>query len=464
MASSTDYGDFVAGKLAARLAAGVTSGATVTAQTINGSPITWPTGAHRVKLVRETRTGVEVETVAVASASQSGNTVTLGTLTRQLSLTSGSSFSSGGDGRTFPANTRVYLTWDVFDAELTPKTDIANTFSAAQTVTAPLTVSGTTSYIKFPSLTTTQRNALSASNGMVVYDSSLGQFYKYEGGAWAAVATGTFSDAADHTAGKVDLASLSEAAAGTANDATSGAPNVIPVSLLKQSSTGAAQGNVVALNASTQVDSTLLPTIPVTKGGTNLATLTSNALIVGAGTSSVTFISPGIAGTTLVSGGTTATFKSPPALQSTSASSSATTSNTSENTIDQKYTIPANSVAAGDVFHLLACGTQSSGVSPTVTFRVKMGSTTIVSMSQGTANGDPWIVDAWITVRSTGASGTVVCLATHCRDGQTAITPKVVSSPVTIDFTATQDLQLSAQGSGNVSVTATQFIVHKLGL
>lgn len=48
----------------------------------------------------------------------------------------------------------------------------------------------TDKYIKIPSVTTTQRNALTAVNGMVVYDSTLNQFYKYENGAWSSFAGG----------------------------------------------------------------------------------------------------------------------------------------------------------------------------------------------------------------------------------------------------------------------------------
>jgi len=48
----------------------------------------------------------------------------------------------------------------------------------------------TDKYIKIPSVTTTQRNALTAVNGMVVYDTDLNLFYKYENGAWSSFAGG----------------------------------------------------------------------------------------------------------------------------------------------------------------------------------------------------------------------------------------------------------------------------------
>lgn len=211
MASTTDYGDLVSGKLAARLTSGDTSGATVTATTINGSPVTWPTGAHRLKLLRKTRSGIEVETVGVASASQSGSTVTLGTLTRQLPLVTGSDFSSGGSGRTFPANTDVFLTWDVHDAELTPKTDIANTFSAAQSFPGGIDFVGTTTKaLRLPQVTTAQRLAMSPSEGWKVEDTTLKQEFTYLNGGWVALGTSTVTFPISETQGGTNQTSLTQ--------------------------------------------------------------------------------------------------------------------------------------------------------------------------------------------------------------------------------------------------------------
>lgn len=49
----------------------------------------------------------------------------------------------------------------------------------------------TDKYIKIPSITTTQRNSLTAVNGMIVYDSTLNALYKYENGAWSSFAGGS---------------------------------------------------------------------------------------------------------------------------------------------------------------------------------------------------------------------------------------------------------------------------------
>jgi hypothetical protein len=103
-----------------------------------------------------------VEPLGVASASQSGSTVTLGTLTRQLSLTDGSTFTSGGSGYTFPANTNVYLTWDVFDAERTMKDDKVNTLTGSGAIRSTST---TVPAFRLNNVTTAQRNAMTPANG-----------------------------------------------------------------------------------------------------------------------------------------------------------------------------------------------------------------------------------------------------------------------------------------------------------
>ena len=62
---------------------------------------------------------------------------------------------------------------------------------AGGTMTGQLNFSGTThAGIKLLSLTTTQRNALTAANGMLIYNTTTAEVQKYEAGAWAAVGSG----------------------------------------------------------------------------------------------------------------------------------------------------------------------------------------------------------------------------------------------------------------------------------
>ena len=50
--------------------------------------------------------------------------------------------------------------------------------------TDDLEITGTTGALKAPTLTTTQRNALTASNGMIIYNSTLSTMQAYANGSW----------------------------------------------------------------------------------------------------------------------------------------------------------------------------------------------------------------------------------------------------------------------------------------
>lgn len=52
------------------------------------------------------------------------------------------------------------------------------------TVNGALDITSTTGYLKIPSLTTAQKTALTAANGMIVYDTTLAKFSFYQAGAW----------------------------------------------------------------------------------------------------------------------------------------------------------------------------------------------------------------------------------------------------------------------------------------
>lgn len=76
------------------------------------------------------------------------------------------------------------------------------------TMTGALKFSGVTNQgLVVNSLTTTQRLALTPTNGAIVYDSTLGENYQYIGGAWSAVSSGSVQPNASSTvAGKVEIA------------------------------------------------------------------------------------------------------------------------------------------------------------------------------------------------------------------------------------------------------------------
>ncbi len=258
--ASTTYQDLIEGKLMIAVGTGTTTNVTVKVKQINGVTPTWPTAAHRLHVIQRTATTNKAEVWGVAAGTtQSGQTVTLGTLTRAIPLSDGTDFTGSGTAQSFYAGADVFLAWDAHDAAQSVKKDIANTFTADQTFNQGIAMSGTTKTLQVAQMTTTQRDAIvSPANGMIIYNTTTSVMNQYIGGAWTTFATGTVSNAANNVAGKTDIATAAEVAAGTAIDAISGAINVIPVSITKPTSTGAVSGSVVALNTSVVVDSTLL--------------------------------------------------------------------------------------------------------------------------------------------------------------------------------------------------------------
>jgi hypothetical protein len=59
--------------------------------------------------------------------------------------------------------------------------------TAAPNASALLDLTSTTGALMLPRMTTTQRDALTAANGMLIYNTTLNKFQGYEGGAWASL-------------------------------------------------------------------------------------------------------------------------------------------------------------------------------------------------------------------------------------------------------------------------------------
>lgn len=73
----------------------------------------------------------------------------------------------------------------------------------------------TFAWLKAKSLTTTQRDALTPSTGLIIYNSTAWALEQYIGGSWQSFATGTTPNASTTVAGKVEQATQAEVEAGT---------------------------------------------------------------------------------------------------------------------------------------------------------------------------------------------------------------------------------------------------------
>lgn len=138
-------------------------------------------------------------------------------------------------------------------------------------VQGPFKVTGASSYVGFPPMTTAQRLALAAFNGIEVYDTDLGLPYKYIAGSWTSVDTGIATpNAADNIAGKLDVANATEMQNLINIDAVSGAINAITVSRAAILSTGAPDAyKAVLSNAQGKIDKSWLDSEtgePITTG------------------------------------------------------------------------------------------------------------------------------------------------------------------------------------------------------
>lgn len=120
-------------------------------------------------------------------------------------------------------------------------------FDGTNTHNGPIDMNGSSSYFKAPNLTEVERDALTPSNGMLIYNTTGGTFDVYDGGVWTALDTGAaISNASETVTGIVQLATDAQAVAGT--DTDGGDPLVVKPSqlldLIQNSSTNYAVDSV----------------------------------------------------------------------------------------------------------------------------------------------------------------------------------------------------------------------------
>lgn len=379
----TDYANLCTGRLAAKISTTTATGITVTADTFvtpaGTGATTWPTGPQIWKVSRKTRTGTEVEFIGVETLSQTGTAITTGTVNRYLPA-NGSSLTSQGDGLTFPAGSIVELVWHAFAAEKVAYQDIANTFSANQTISS-------TNELRF------------ASSATAIWKDGSNLL--------------SFKDASNGTKTLTQLSALSgsdEKVKVSSNDTTQGYLNGKLVAgtgiTLTENSDGSNETlSVVATNS-------------VATGHTGLSTLTSGALLQGAGTSNVELLGPGTLGTVPRSTGSTITMARVPFVAYTnSADSNDISSGGSYTLVDwnTSYTIPAGDLVAGTTYTMWATGITSTTGDLAGKWGIKVGSNVLLfndsSVIAITSAGGThvWTLRATIICRSTGASGTIQC-------------------------------------------------------
>ena len=133
------------------------------------------------------------------------------------------------------------------------------------------------------------------------------------------------------------------------------------------------------------------------------------------------------------------------------------------------YSMPANFMVPGTSFRVTAHGIAStSTTAPTMTWRVRIGTTTLLgniaaliaptpAISQ---TGKPWSVDFLITVRSATVSGTVIgngiCMNELSTTAPNFLKGSGIANAVAVDTTAVKLIELTFQyGIANASNTLT---------
>lgn len=148
---------------------------------------------------------------------------------------------------------------------------------------------------------------------------------------------------------------------------------------------------------------------------------------------------------------------------------------TAETAFTSTYTIPANTLAVGDIIRIKLMGVYSTNViAPTIIGKIKFGATTVsdtgsVSAVAGVTNGG-WFGDGIYVVQAIGASGSLESqayleLQSAATTGLSVNIPNI--APITIDTTTDLAVTITVQwgtASASNTITLREFVLEKLTL
>lgn len=136
-------------------------------------------------------------------------------------------------------------------------------------------------------------------------------------------------------------------------------------------------------------------------------------------------------------------------------------------------TIPANTLTVGRTYRLVVHGTITASVANAVTMRARIGTTTLTGNivtsnapnSTNTASADGFRWEALVTVRSTGASGTIIGGSHYVGSASQPFAQNagssVATSTVTVDTTVQNILEATiVTAAGTTTVTARLAIIE----
>lgn len=442
----------------------------------NGSYVVFQTQTGGIL---EFRSSDKVELIYYSSATVTDNStkdVTLAGVVRGYCWRNAigvQTFDSCEDGQIWPKSTRVILVNDMRLFNMAAKLDLVNVFQSGASIHGTMTGR---SLIRCNSLTTTERDAIVSAdlgNGDCIYNTTTGQINYREGGAWSTLG-GTGSAFATLTSsGNSEQGSGSDLTNATATG-DSGGPIFIPTSLALVTSDGARtnSGRAIVTNSVGVADASI--------GGTGTGGTTgmgSGGILMTQSGSIMKAVYPGTNGNVIqsngtewisdgagdISGGVSVKFVSVALSTATGAS------NTTVVFSDQSYTIPADSLAAGDVIIFEVELFFDNAVDGNLAVTFNLGGTEIVVLpvwDTVNVNLDAHI-QGMFTVRSIGASGTIAAVMSGLSqdaNSDSAGANGTVGGTKTVDTTAGLELKIGATFStdqaGNTFQT-NQFVVTK---
>jgi len=133
------------------------------------------------------------------------------------------------------------------------------------------------------------------------------------------------------------------------------------------------------------------------------------------------------------------------------AASAAVTTTAVATKFDKSYTFPVNSLYAGDVIRVVAEAiATATNSTDTLTLELMIGSTVIASTGAiDVANNDSFLFQSDITIRTSGASGTLVATTNVNTATGNATFKSIILGSTAIDTTATQQVAVRATWSSN---------------
>ena len=403
----------------------------------------------------------------------SSNITTLSNLRRGLNPTSTTGSLAGGVGLSFDAGASVRVVDFTTIYTNSVYIDVRNYMTGSGLVLCTDTVFNC---IQFPSVTTTQRDAMKqVQNGQIVYNTTTSTLDQRTGNAWSSIAAGSTPNASTTVTGKVELGTINEHINATSSG-TEANLVVATVNLTGGLITDGAYGLIPILGTGGN--------LAVGLGGTGSGNMATGGLLItqGSGAMKVLTATEAGSGGSIISNGAgwTTTSRDISVVTATTASSSTITALTATD-FDQNYTIPANP-AVGDMYDIWIAGNFTAETGDEIRLNFQLNDAEAGDAPRHICRWDglaasnvhaQFIIHGRLIVQAIGASGRIViaasCVYGEADDGASEIDMdegEVGIGEWAIDTTADLLLELTAITNSSASppyeATLMQFAVTRM--